>query len=177
MPTARALGIDEPAMLLGEGAAAEKRLRCVGALGGLGMRVWGDAGWARIAHTGARHMGYAGHFSELGRIYCGSRVNIDIGRLYQPDIVPMRIFDILASGGFVLAEHTAGLEEVLVVGQEIETWSSERELVEKARWYLAHPDQAREIAAAGMARVRADHTIRGRMAHMLSQLAPARMAG
>ena len=162
---ARAAALDDPAMLLGEIAAAEKRLRCVGALAPLGITAWGDPGWSRL--DGVRYAGYAGHFHELGRIYCASAVNIDVGRLYQPDIVPMRIFDILAHGGFVIAEHVEGIGSLFAPG-ELVTWQSLPELYDKTAHYLKHPAEARAIARRGMQRVRADHTIRGRLAQMMS---------
>lgn len=155
------------ALWLGELVAAERRLSHVSALGPLGVQVWGDAGWQRIHGGGVVYRGFAGHLHQLTRIYNGARVHIDINRIYQRDIITMRVFDVLASGGFLLAERSPGLERCFVIGKEIETWRTQAELVAKARHYLAHPEAARRIAEAGRARVLRDHQFDDRVRHML----------
>jgi spore maturation protein CgeB len=86
----------------------------------------------------------------------------------------MRIFDILACGGFVLAEYTEALEELFIMNEEIVCWRSASELREKAGYYLQHPEEARAIALAGRARVCRDHRIKDRVHGMLRVLLESR---
>ncbi len=169
-------GATDPAILAAEIAAAEKRLNTVAGLGPLGIRAWGDEGWKLTTEAGVTYMGLAGHGAELNRIYAGSLINVDVNRLYQPDIVTMRIFDVLACGGFVLAEHSEALTELLEPGRELDTWSDQDELRRKVQHYLAHPEQARAMAAAGRERVLNEHTIPQRLALMLGALATTAQA-
>jgi hypothetical protein len=166
-------GLDDPTVVLGEMAASEKRLTCVAQLGHLGIHAWGDDGWKHVERYGVKHRGYAGHFKELNHIYSQSQINVDIGRIYQSDIVPMRIFDILACGGFVLAEYTPALEELFVLGEELVVWRGLADLQKKAAYYLAHPQIARTIALAGRARVCRDHRIKDRVNEMLEAVSRA----
>jgi spore maturation protein CgeB len=154
----------------GEIAAAEKRLAYVGRLGRFGVCVWGDDGWraAQSAGLACHYRGAAGHGLELTKIYCGSLINVDIGRVYQDDIVTMRVFDVLACGGFVLAERSPALAELFEIGAEVDCYASADELEAKVAHYLAHPEAARAIARRGMEAVRARHSIDGRVAHMLA---------
>lgn len=163
---------DDPVLLLAESAAAERRLGWAAGIARYGLHVWGDADWARIEPYGATYRGPAGHRIELSKIYGAARVQVDIGRLYQRDIVSMRVFDVLACGGFLIAEHSADLEELFEVGCELESYRTPAELERKIAHYLAHPDQARGIAAAGLRAVRERHTIRQRVETMLAALAP-----
>ena len=163
----RVLGLENPNILLGEMAASEKRLNIAANLGHLGLHVWGDEGWKHLERYGAKHRGYAGHFKELSRIYCASEINIDIGRVYQSDIIPMRIFDILACGGFVIAEHNDAIEELFRVDQEIVCWKNLEDLHNKVLYFLENPEAARAIAEAGRQRVCEDHSIRQRVRKML----------
>jgi spore maturation protein CgeB len=158
---------EDPVKLVGEMAAAEKRLKYIGALGPQGIRVWGDPGWRSLARQGVKYAGEAGHLVELTKIYSATLVNIDVGRLYQPDIVPMRVFDILACGGFLLAEHSEALADLFEPGKEVESYRTLEELCDKAAFYRAHPDSAREIARRGMEKVSSMHTIQARVKHML----------
>jgi hypothetical protein len=159
----------DPGQWLGELAAAEKRLNVVAALGPLGIRVWGDEGWNLCAKAGVGVAGPAGHGAELNAIYAGSRINLDVNRIYQADIATMRVFDILACGGFALVEHSEALAELFEIGVELATWRTLDDLVAQCRHYLAHPGEARRIAEAGRARVLRDHTVAQRLSTMLGE--------
>lgn len=153
--------------LLGEVAAAEKRRRVISGLAPIGVDVWGDAGWADLgAQAGVRHHGPVGHLRALTEVYNRVAINIDINRLYQPDIVTMRVFDVLACGGFVLAEHSAEIGSLFEVGREVVTWSGLPDLRAKIAHFRENPAEAAEIAAAGRARVLRDHTIVARLRAM-----------
>jgi spore maturation protein CgeB len=57
-----------------------------------------------------------------------------------------------------LTGHTDEIEEFYKVGVEIDTYRTPEELVEKVRYYLAHPDVAEQLREAGFQRARRDHT-------------------
>jgi spore maturation protein CgeB len=164
-------GAIDPARYLGEIAAAEKRLNTMAALAAHAPAVWGDSGWQRLQDHGVRYLGSALHETELPLIYSGSTINVDVGRIYQNDIVTMRIFDILACGGFVLAEHSPALKELFEIGVEVESYSSLTELQEKVAYYLEHPEAARTIAERGRQAVLERHTIDQRIEAMLHVVA------
>lgn len=154
-------------MLAAEVGASEKRLHYVQALGAFGVSVWGDEGWKTLQAPGCVYQGHAGHYVELNKIYSQSLINLDIGRLYQPDIVTMRVFDVLACGGFVLAEHSSALEELFRVGEELDSYRTLSEMIDKVSYYVSHPEKARAIALKGREAVLQRHTIRMRVQHML----------
>ncbi|MDP6947148.1 MAG: glycosyltransferase, partial [Myxococcota bacterium] len=133
----------------GEIAASEKRLTLMARLGAQGARVWGDPGWERITEHGVRYMGRASHGEEVTKIYCASDINVDIGRIYQQDIVTMRVFDVLGCGGFLLAEHSEALEDLFEIDVEIVTWRTWDELRDKVAHFLDHPEERRVLAEAG----------------------------
>jgi len=150
-------------------ASAERRIITVSRLGRFGIQVWGDEGWRATAGAKVTYRGPAGHYADLNAIYCASRINLDIGRLDQLDIVTMRNFDILACGGFVLAERSIDLEKLFQIDTEIACYATQAELEQKVAHYLAHPEEARPIAAAGRRAVLERHTVSMRVAHMLQR--------
>lgn len=93
--------VHDPALLLGEVVAAEWRLNVAANIMDMGLEVWGDNGWQVLKNL--RWRGAAGHRQQLSRIYSGQGIHLDIGRIYQPDIVTLRVFEVLACGGFLLA--------------------------------------------------------------------------
>ena len=161
---------EDPLVLASQLAASEKRLAYVRGLADLGIDVWGDPGWEAVTGPGVRYWGYAGHHDGIRWIYGRSAINLDVGRLYQGDIVTLRVFDALACGGFVLAEHSRDLEDLLEVGREIESYTCLAELREKARFYLARPEARQRIAERGRAAIVERHSVRHRVRSMLEEL-------
>jgi spore maturation protein CgeB len=126
--------------------------------------LWGDPGWTDIHH---HYRGGADHGEELTMIYCASGINLDIPRLYQRQTITMRIFDILASGGFVLAERSAALEAVFEQDRHLAYYDSHEELNDVlARWKSA-PLAREAIAKAGRQEVLDKHQIKHRVEKML----------
>jgi len=173
----RVIGERDPAILLGEFAAAERRLSMVASLAEFGIQAWGDEGWSQLAPAGVNYRGPARHGHDLTRIYRASTINLDIGRLYQNDIVTMRVFDILACGGFALVEHTEALEELFEVGVELESYRTRDECREKVQYFLEHPGEARAIAERGLQAVRERHSFQLRVRHMLAAFEDAPSLG
>jgi spore maturation protein CgeB len=160
----------DPSILVGEIAAAEKRINYISNLGGLGVKVWGDDGWRAAERYGVKYMGSAGHTFEINKIYIASGINVDINRLFQMDIIPMRIFDIMACGGFVLAEYSPELAGIFEIGKEIEAYRTLDELASKAAYYLDNESEAMKIVERGTDAVRKNHKISTRVEHMLNAI-------
>ncbi len=163
------LGPEDPLRLVGEMAASEKRLGLLTALAPLGVTVWGDTGWSVLAARGVRFRGAAGHGKELNRVFAGAAIVLDVGRIFQNEIVTLRVFEGLACGRFVLTEASPDLFRCFRVGEELESYANLDELRDKASHYLAHPEQARAIAERGREAVRGRHSLALRLSHMLKR--------
>lgn len=74
-----------------------------------------------------------------------------------------------AAGGLVLAHRALRIEDCFEIGVEADVFASAEEMIEKCRYYLDHPDDARRIAEAGRRRCLREHL----MAHRLAALAAA----
>ena len=159
----------EPAQMLGEVLGAEWRFNAVASCSAVGVEVWGDRGWTRLQHAGVTWRGSAGARDQLTRIYNRAPIQLDVGRIYQRDIVTLRVFDVLACGGFVLAEHSAELSDCFEVGVEVESWRTLRELRAKVAWFAGNPDARQRVADAGRRRVERDHRLQDRVAWLLAQ--------
>ena len=82
--------------------------------------------------------------------------------------LPQRVWDILASGGFLLSDAQAEIPEYLEIGKHLDVYESAEEAVEKARYYLTHDDERRAIALAGYEEVKAHHRVIDRVIAMIS---------
>lgn len=124
------------------------------------------------------------HFLVMGPAVRGeayaqhlSGMCIGLGLLTKlgPEVVTTRSHEIPACGTFLLAERTEKHQELYEEGVEAEYFECNEELIDKARYYLAHPDHRKAIARAGRERFmssdcRADRQIRIVLSQIIKQL-------
>ncbi|MCT7516354.1 glycosyltransferase family protein [Aliarcobacter cryaerophilus] len=60
-----------------------------------------------------------------------------------------RMFDICMAGGFLLTEYFPEIEQYYISGEEIETFTTTNELIEKITYYLTHEQERKRIQKAG----------------------------
>lgn len=130
--------------------------------------VWGDAGW--LASAGESYRGVAHHGEVLSRIYAASRVNLDAPRIYQRDIVTLRVFDVLACGGLVLTEPSTDLGELFTDGEHLVTYTGLRDLARKVALLARDPERGGAIGERGRAHVLQHHQLSRRVGALLHAL-------
>jgi spore maturation protein CgeB len=80
--------------------------------------------------------------------------------------IKARNFEVPGFGGFLLTTHADNLAEYYLPGREVVTFDSPSDLIEKARYYIAHETQREAIRIAGHQRTLRDHTIEKRFARI-----------
>jgi spore maturation protein CgeB len=107
---------------------------------------------------------------QVVEIYRRSRINLNFtgGALRTPlerdpavnrnvRQVKGRMSKIALCGSFVLSEDAPGIARLFKVGEEIDVFHDEQQLVEKVRFYLAHEAQREAMATRAHARALADY--------------------
>ena len=90
---------------------------------------------------------------ELPKAYHLSKINLNITLHSITSGVPLRVFDIMGVGGFVLTNYQPEVEELFDIGTDLETYKTIDELEEKASYYLVHDDLRTNIALNGYRKV------------------------
>ncbi len=134
-----------------------------------GLVTYGDKGWGEKE---VDYHGFANHGEELTCIYNASTINVDVPRLYQRDIITMRVFDVMASGGLVMTESSPGIESLFESGTHMITYKDTADLREIIDYYAHHPEEAKAISDAGHHEVLEKHLIRYRVDEILKRLKP-----
>lgn len=94
-------------------------------------------------------------------LFAQSRIILGVGTIgHCTDFyaLKMRDFDATMSGSFYLTHDNPDLRKLFEVGEEVATYHSIEDCVEKARYYLNHDMEREAIASAGCQRAVAEHT-------------------
>ncbi len=116
---------------------------------------------------------------EMIEVFSASRVSLNFSsssgarqwRRAAPQIKG-RVFEVPGCGGLLLTEHAPGLENYYRVGEEIVSFRGRRDLLRKVRWLLAHEEERKSIAQAGLRRTIRDHTYEKRLTEILQLVIP-----
>lgn len=117
-----------------------------------------------------RNHGTADYYSEMPLVFKKSRINLNISLRSIKSGIPLRAFDIMGSGGFLLSNYQEDFLENFTPGVDFEYYESERDLLQKIEYYLTHEEERLAIAKNGHDQVAATHTYRDRVREMLAGL-------
>ena len=108
------------------------------------------------------------YYKEMPLVFKQSRINLNISRRGLKSGIPLRAFDIMGSGGFLLSNFQADFLEHFVPEEDFVYYESKEDLVQRAAYYLDHDKERQEIAENGHNKVAAAHTYRHRVREMLN---------
>jgi hypothetical protein len=182
------IGFDPRVLAELDGGPHDRDVTFVGALNGIRHRA-GNATLARAARRlPLEFWGYDLRgwppWSPIRRRYRGEAWGLDMFRLLHSSRIVlnrhigaarhyannMRLYEATGVGSLLLTDDKTNLAELFEPGREVVTYANADELVERARHYLEHEDQRREVAAAGQARTLAEHSYERRMEELAAIL-------
>ena len=137
------------------------------ALNEFDLKVWGAKPDWLVDRLPGRYMGRGIFEEEKCKAVHAARIALNTLHYGEVRSLNARAFEIAGIGGFQLMSHSSIVNDHFVIGEEIETFTSRRELVEKVRYYIEKPEERGSIAAAGQRRAHADHTFRQRLLTLL----------
>lgn len=114
----------------------------------------------------ASYKGFVKTEAELARIYNSTKVNINVTEQGINNI-NYRVFEVLASSGFLITDEMKDLYTLFEVGKELEVYKNEEELFDKIDFYLKNQNLAQAIARWGRKNVVNNHTFKERAEKIL----------
>lgn len=116
------------------------------------------------------YRGGVDYWTEMPKVFRMSRINLN---LTIPNIVtgiPLRVWDVLGAGGFLLTNYQAELPLYLEPEKDYVCFEDMRELSELVTYYLAHDTERAAIAAHGLETVKNRHSYEHRIKEMLQYI-------
>lgn len=111
--------------------------------------------------------GMAGNTKESTFIFRCSKINLNITSRSIRTGIPLRIFEIMGSGGFLLTNYQEDMLEYFEPGVDFIYYDSYEDLIEKVDYYLSNEKERQQIARNGYEKIRNGHTYRHRLDSMM----------
>ncbi|MBU1122851.1 MAG: glycosyltransferase [Candidatus Omnitrophota bacterium] len=109
-------------------------------------------------------------YKKMGDIYSASKIGFNSSIVND---VNMRVFEILASGCFLLTNYINdnGLFDLFQDKKHLVTYKNDKEMAELIEYYLGHNEERQQIAKNGYERVISRHTYYHRVQQMFNYIA------
>jgi spore maturation protein CgeB len=121
---------------------------------GIGMRIFGPKWLKHNIFKPAILKTIKGKWldgQEVVKQYTASKIILNINSWFtkKGHGINQRVFDVPACGAFLLTDYVKEIETFLKLGEEVETYSSTEELIDKVNFYLKNDAVRERIAQSG----------------------------
>lgn len=104
-----------------------------------------------------RYMGSVDYWSELPKVFHASKINLNFTIPNIKSGIPLRVWDVLGAGGFLMTNYQAEIPLYFKEGEDLICFDGVEDLREKAAYYLAHEEERQRIAKNGYEKVKRYH--------------------
>ena len=111
-----------------------------------------------FAPKGVQNMGPADYFEVMPYVFKLSKINLNITLRSIQNAIPLRCFDILGAGGFLLTNYQTDLARHFVSGEDYVYYDGRKDILDKIEYYLNHDDERKEIALNAHNKILKEHT-------------------
>lgn len=111
-----------------------------------------------VKEINADYRGFADYEKEMPRIFNGAKINLHFSPRNIRSGVSLRVFDVLASNGFLLTTYQPEIAELFRDGRELVMFSEKEELLDKIDYYLKNDAERARIAGNGYKKILRGYT-------------------
>lgn len=114
-----------------------------------------------------RYGGSLDYWSEMPKVFASSKINLNFTIPNIKSGLPLRIWDVLGCGGFLMTNYQAEIPYYFKNKEDLVCFESVEELADLAGYYLSHEEERRQIAKSGYEKVRRHHSYEQRIGQMM----------
>lgn len=142
---------------LGYKCTETSRIRTINAISEhFNMDLWTLSDTSMLPNVNVR--GGADSNNMMPQIIKCSKINLNMTNYPIKTGLPLRIFDLMGAGGFVISNYQAEIPEYFIPGEDIVLYDSIPDLLVKIEYYLEHEEERIQIAKNGYNKVKEYHT-------------------
>lgn len=114
-----------------------------------------------------QYCGSVDYWSEMPKVFHMSKINLNFTIPNIKSGIPLRAWDILGAGGFLMTNYQAEIPLYFEEGKDLVCFDGPEDLKEKVGYYLEHEEERKKIARSGYEKVKANHSYRNRLQQIL----------
>ena len=118
-----------------------------------------------------QYCGSVDYWSEMPKVFRMSKINLNFPIPNIKSGIPLRIWDVLGCGGFLLTNYQAEIPYYFKEGEDLVCFDGLEDLCEKVGYYLEHEEERKRIAWNGYRKVREKHSYIERIRTILDTVA------
>ena len=118
-----------------------------------------------------QYCGSVDYWSEMPKVFRMSKINLNFTIPNINSGIPLRIWDVLGCGGFLLTNYQAEIPYYFKEGEDLVCFDGLEDLCEKVGYYLEHEEERKRIAWNGYRKVREKHSYIERIRTILDTVA------
>lgn len=118
-----------------------------------------------------QYCGSVDYWSEMPKVFRMSKINLNFTIPNIKSGIPLRIWDVLGCGGFLLTNYQAEIPYYFEEGEDLVCFDGLEDLCEKVGYYLEHEEERKRVAWNGYRKVREKHSYIERIRTILDTVA------
>ncbi len=111
--------------------------------------------------------GYIDYYKVMPKVFRYSKINLNMTLRTIKSGIPLRVFDILGAGGFLITNYQADIADYFNIGEDLVCYENEEDLIHKVGYYLEHEEERKQIAENGYRKVKQFHNYEVRLKEIL----------
>lgn len=111
--------------------------------------------------------GFVDYYNDAPKAMKCAKINLNISLRSIVSGIPLRVFDIMSAGGFVLTTFQSDMLDYFVPNEDFVYFENIKDLIDKASYYLEHDDEREKIAYSGYCKVKKYHNYHARVDEMV----------
>ena len=115
----------------------------------------------------AKQYDYVDYYDRMPGIFASAKINLNISLKCIRSGIPLRVFDILSCGGFLITNYQSELYEYFEPGKELVVYSDIEEVPALCDYYLKNETEREYIAVNGHRRVSKEYTVEAQLRKIL----------
>lgn len=116
-----------------------------------------------------RH-GAVDYYNTAPYVYKSSPINLNISLRSIKSGMPLRVFDIMGAGGFLLSNYQSDFLDYFIPGEDFAFYDSQEDLMDKISYYLRNEEERSQMARSAHRKIQESHTFLHRIKEMESYL-------
>jgi spore maturation protein CgeB len=107
------------------------------------------------------------YLEQMPKVFKLSKINLNMTFKGIITGIPLRAFDIMGAGGFLLSSYQLELEKHFELDKDLVVYYNMKDMKEKIKYYIEHENERKDIALRGYMKVKNNHAMASKLSYIV----------